>query len=51
MHTVHLAKDYKNGVEHFASAMGLIFDVNNYDKSITDAERKVIDRFFDALNF
>ena len=35
----------------FASALGLMFDVNDYDPTITPEERAVIDKFFDKLNF
>ena len=29
--------------------MGLIFDTQRYDESITDAEIEIIDMFFDSL--
>lgn len=33
MHVVHMANTIKNGI--IASAIGIIFDVNDYDKSVT----------------
>jgi len=61
MHTVHLAESYNParrrladsaaGAAHFASAMGLMFDVDDYDPTITAEEKMVIDKFFDSMNF
>lgn len=54
MHTVHLAEESKendDGIPIFASAVGIIFDRVNYDPTITPADRVVIDKFFDAMNF
>ena len=47
MHTVHLAEKVKNDI--FASAMGIIFSVNEYTKDVKEWERKIIDDFFDSL--
>jgi hypothetical protein len=47
MHVVHLANTAKNGI--IASAMGVIFDVDDYDKSITPEQVLIIDKFFDSL--
>jgi len=38
-------------VEIFASAVGLMFDVDDYDPSIKPEEIAVIDKFFDSLKF
>lgn len=57
MHTVHLPPEGQettsdpNKPDIFGSAVGLIFDVNDYDPCITDQERDIIDRFFESLNF
>lgn len=55
MHTVHLPAETVEGDPNkpplFASAIGLIFDVDDYDPCITDEEKEVIDRFFESLNF
>ena len=64
MHTVHLPdasgrrrleekaeEAGTEGIEIFASAMGLIFDEHHYDPTITPEERLVIDKFFDSLFF
>ena len=47
MHVVHLANTTKNGI--IASAMGVIFDVDDFDKSVTPEQVVIIDRFFDSL--
>ena len=47
MHVVHLANTPKNGI--IASAMGVIFDVDDYDKSVTPEQVVIIDKFFDSL--
>jgi len=49
MHTVHLAYNPKNGF--FASAMGIMFSVNDYDKKVTQAQRDLINKFFDSLEW
>ena len=52
MHTVHLPKESKgNDVTIIASAVGLMFDVDDYDPSITPSQKKTIDNFFDSLGF
>ena len=43
--------DGSGKIDHFASAVGIIFDRDDYDPTITVKERKIIDSFFDALNF
>ena len=35
----------------FASAVGLMFDRENYDKSITPDEREAVYAFFESLGF
>ena len=47
MHVVHLANTTKNGI--IASAMGVIFDVDEYDKSVTPEQVEIIDNFFMSL--
>ena len=47
MHVVHLANTTKNGI--IASAMGVIFDVDDFDKSVTPEQVVIIDSFFDSL--
>jgi hypothetical protein len=47
MHVVHLANTAKNGI--IASAMGVIFDVDDFDKSISPEQILIIDKFFDSL--
>ena len=57
MHTVHLKagqdspalEDAGNGF--IASAVGLIFSVDNYDRSVTDDEIEIIDKFFDSMQW
>jgi len=52
MHTVHFPdKAQGNDYTIVASALGLMFDVDDYDPSITPAEKQVINSFFDSLNF
>lgn len=66
MHTVHYAdglskrrleeKEETDDAEDkpitlIASALGIMFDVNDYDPSVTGEEKKVIDAFFDSLGF
>ena len=55
MHTVHLANDDKtsgtdnNGITH--AAMGLIFSVNDHNANLSDAQVKIIDTFFETLQW
>lgn len=55
MHTVHVkdgastTEDAGNGF--VAAAMGLIFDVDDYDKSVTDDQVRIIDTFFDSMKW
>jgi hypothetical protein len=63
MHTVHLAnygdesrrrlaeEGESTDTKIWASALGIIFDRENYDPSVTADEIAVIDKFFDQLNF
>jgi carbonic anhydrase len=63
MHTVHLPKpeegetrpwpEYAKGtpIPIIASATGLIFDTVDYDPTISPEDRKIIDKFFDSLDF
>lgn len=47
MHTVHLLDTVENGF--FAAAMGLIFDMYDYDTSVTAGQVAIIDNFFESL--
>ena len=49
MHTVHLP-DYKRGDFNYA-AMGIMFSVNDYTAKVSEREEKVIDDFFDSLQW
>ena len=54
MHTVHLLPSYENKGEtvnsFFAGVLGLIFDVYDYDPSVTTEQIAIIDNFFDSLH-
>jgi carbonic anhydrase len=47
MHTVHFPKKAENGI--IAAALGIIFDTEKYDPSVTDEQRVIIDKFFENL--
>lgn len=47
MHTVHTAGKTLNNIGF--AAMGIVFSVNDYDKSVTEEQVKIIDTFFDSL--
>jgi hypothetical protein len=50
MHTVHVPDEAKgNDVTIKYSALGLMFDVDDYDPSITPDEKAIINTFFDSL--
>lgn len=60
MHTVHyankrriLAESGSDGkpISLIASAVGIMFDVDDYDPTVTGEEKKVIDAFFDSMGF
>jgi carbonic anhydrase len=56
MHTVHLpdgetALGADSGNSFYAAAMGLIFDVDDYDKSVTEDQIRIIDTFFDSMKW
>ena len=63
MHTVHLPAAASSGrrlaegsnpdgpFPVFASAMGIMFDRDDYDPTVTVEERRIIDSFFDSLGF
>lgn len=52
MHTVHAPDEAKGDpVKIKYSAVGLMFDTENFDTSISAADRATIDDFFDSLNF
>jgi hypothetical protein len=52
MHIVHLSDEARGEpVPIFASALGFMFDVDDYDRSVTGEEMDTINRFFDSINF
>jgi hypothetical protein len=57
MHTVHAVSLTDAAGLEFADSgivggvQGIIFDTKNYDKSVTKEEIKIIDAFFDSMNF
>lgn len=51
MHSVHLPEDGDSKDGYFGAVMGLIFDTQKYDPSITKAEVDIIDAFFDSLKW
>lgn len=51
MHTVHLPPDGETKNGFIASAMGLFFSVEDYTRSVTPSQVKIIDAFFDSLEW
>ena len=49
MHTVHLASETKNGFAY--AAMGIMFSVDDANIEVTDDEQKVLDDFFNSLDW
>ena len=49
MHSVHTADTVLNDVGF--AAMGILFSVDNYNVHLTDAEQKIIDTFFETLDW
>jgi carbonic anhydrase len=49
MHTVHLAEQYNETSNVKYAAVGLFFSVEDYDRSITEAENSTLQRFFENL--
>ena len=49
MHTVHYPSDSSSGI--IAAAFGIMFSVNDYTASLTWAEEKIIDAFFEGLKW
>ena len=49
MHTAHKANETKNNVSY--AAMGIIFSVNKSNIKLNETEQKVIDDFFDSLQW
>jgi hypothetical protein len=47
MHVVHYPNNVSNNIQ--ASAIAILFDVNNYDTSVTQQQINTIDNFFDSL--
>jgi hypothetical protein len=51
MHIVHLADEGKGDpVPILYSALGFMFDVDDYDESVTPSEMGIINDFFDSFN-
>lgn len=55
MHTVHLAHSGHGEVQRYegyaAAAMGIMFSVKDASRSFEDWETKIIDDFFDSLEW
>lgn len=51
MHSVHLPEDGVKKDGYFGAVMGLIFDTQRYDPSITQDQVDIIDDFFDSLRW
>lgn len=51
MHTVHLAKEVKNGMKY--AAMGIMFSVDDYtkDEFVTEEMIATIDNFFETMKW
>lgn len=49
MHSVHLPDQSKGGI--FASAMGIMFSVNDWNADLTGEEEKVLHNFFEDLKW
>lgn len=49
MHTVHFPNAAENGV--IAAALGIMFSVNNPTVTLNAADTKIIDDFFDTLQW
>ena len=47
MHTVHLAAETIDNIGY--AAMGLMFSVQDYDRSVPQSTRDIIDKFFDSM--
>ena len=49
MHTVHYPEETKEGF--LAAALGIVFSVEDYTANLSWAEERIIDTFFDSLQF
>ena len=49
MQTIHKAENSINGFGY--AAVGILFSVNEYTAKLTHAEQKIIDTFFDSIDF
>ena len=49
MHTVHYPEETKEGF--IAAALGIVFSIENYTAKLSWAEERIIDTFFDSLQF
>ena len=49
MHTVHLPKEVKGNIKY--AAVGVFFSVNDHNAVLTPEQERVIDRFFESLNW
>lgn len=51
LHTVHLTEFRTPGNSFLAAAVGLLFSVNDYTAELTESEQKIIDEFFESLEW
>ena len=51
MHTVHLPTQPNPTNGYMAAAVGIMFSVNKYNAKLTWAEEKIIENFFENINF
>lgn len=50
MHTVHYPSE-ADSEGYIAAALGIMFSVDKYTAKLTDAERMVVDNFFESLQW
>lgn len=51
MHTVYFARDEENDHGFPDSALGILFSVNDYTAKLNWMEQRIIDDFFDSLDW
>lgn len=49
MHTVHVPEEPQDGIGY--AAVGIFFDVKYYDAELSYTQRKIVDNFFDSLQW
>ena len=49
MHTVHKAEDINGGIPY--AAVGIFFSINKYTRKLEDWEEKIVDDFFESLQW